>query len=89
MTNPDSTPTPVQQALSPEEIKQRQAKVKRWVILRGLLLGLILGAWWILFAPDELVAGTLKYVLGVAVGVVATGSYLYNLRATLFPKAAE
>jgi hypothetical protein len=87
MTSSESTQTPAQQVLSPEEIKLRRRKVRNLVLLRGVLLGLILSAWWIFFAPDSLVEGQLRYVLGVLVGVVATGSYLFYLRETLFPKA--
>jgi len=72
---------------SPEELALRQKEVRKWVLLRGILLGALLAAWWILFAPDSLMEPTLKYILGVVAGLVATGSYLFNLRETLFPKA--
>ncbi|QKV57439.1 MAG: hypothetical protein HT580_09535 [Dechloromonas sp.] len=55
MASSESTQTPEQQALSPEELKLRKEKVRRLVLLRGVLLGLIMGAWWALFAPDSLV----------------------------------
>jgi hypothetical protein len=87
MTSSESTQPPAQQVLSPEEIKLRQQQVRRLVLLRGLLLGLIMGAWWALFAPDSLVEAPLRYVLAVVIGVVAAGSYLFYLRETLFPKA--
>ena len=86
MTSSESTQTPDQQLLRPEEFKLRQEKVRRLVLLRGVLLGLIIGAWWALFAPDSLVEAPLRYVLGVVAGVLATGSYLFYLRETLFPK---
>ena len=87
MTSSESKQPPAQQVLSPEEIKLRQQQVRRLVLLRGLLLGLIMGAWWALFAPDSLVEAPLRYVLAVVVGVVAAGSYLFYLRETLLPKA--
>lgn len=86
MTSSESKQAPAQQVLSPEEIKLRQQQVRRLVLLRGLLLGLIMGAWWALFAPDSLVEAPLRYVLAVVIGVVAAGSYLFYLRETLFPK---
>ena len=72
--------------LTPEERALRQKQVRKMVILRGVLLGTVIGAWWIFFAPDEVVGGEYKTILGVLAGVVATGSYLFNLRETLFPK---
>lgn len=72
--------------LTPEERALRQKQVRKMVILRGVLLGTIIGAWWIFFAPDEVVGGEYKTILGVLAGVLATGSYLFNLRETLFPK---
>jgi hypothetical protein len=89
MTSSESTQSPAQQVLSLEEIKLRQRKVRNLVLLRGVLLGLIMGAWWALFAPDSLVEAPLKYVLGVVAGVLATGSYLFYLRDTLFPKVGK
>ena len=88
MTSSENTETSDRQVLSPEEFKLRQEKVRRLVLLRGVLLGLIMGAWWALFAPDSLVEAPLRYVLGGVAGVLATGSYLFYLRETLFPKAA-
>ena len=41
--------------------------------------------WW-LTRELALVEAPLKYVLGVVAGVLATGSYLFYLRETLFPK---
>ena len=72
--------------LTPEERALRQKQVRKMVILRGVLLGTMIGAWWIFFAPDEVVGGEYKTILGVLAGVLATGSYLFNLRETLFPK---
>ena len=71
----------------PEELALRRKEVRKWVVLRGVLLGVLLAAWWILFAPDSLMEPGMKYTLGVVAGLVATGSYLFNLRETLFPKA--
>jgi hypothetical protein len=72
--------------LTPEERALRQKQVRKVVLLRGVLLGAVIGAWWIFFAPDEIVGGEYKITLGVLVGVLAAGSYLFNLRKTLFPK---
>ena len=72
--------------LTPEERALRQKQVRKTVLLRGVLLGAVIGAWWIFFAPDEVVGGEYKTILGVLVGVLAAGSYLFNLRETLFPK---
>ena len=88
MTSSEPPQASGQHSLSPEEFKLRQEKVRRLVLLRGVLLGLIMGAWWALFAPDSLVEAPLRYVLGIVAGVLATGSYLFYLRETLFPKAA-
>ena len=76
----------VQVELTPEEQALRQKQVRKVVLLRGVLLGAVIGAWWIFFAPDEIVGGEYKIILGVLVGVLAAGSYLFNLRETLFPK---
>jgi hypothetical protein len=59
--------------------------VRRWIFLRAVLIGLLVGAWWIFFAPDDLMASSLKITLGVIAGLIATGSYLFNLRQTLCP----
>lgn len=72
--------------LAPEERALRQKQVRKVVLLRGVLLGAVIAAWWIFFAPDEVVGGEYKTILGVLVGVLAAGSYLFNLRETLFPK---
>jgi hypothetical protein len=72
--------------LTPEELAFRQKQVRKTVLLRGVLLGAVIGAWWIFFAPEEIVGGEYKLILGVLVGVLAAGSYLFNLRETIFPK---
>jgi hypothetical protein len=72
--------------LTPEERAFRQKQVRKTVLLRGALLGAVIGAWWIFFAPEEIVGGEYKLILGVLVGVLAAGSYLFNLRETIFPK---
>lgn len=71
--------------LSPEELAKRQKDVRKVVVIRGLLLGLIIAGWWVFFAPDELVEPGLKNILGVAAGMIATGAYYFALRAELFP----
>ncbi|MDP2881111.1 MAG: hypothetical protein Q8N89_05970 [Azonexus sp.] len=58
--------------------------VRRWIFLRAFLIGLLVAAWWIMFAPDSLMESSLKITLGVVAGLVATGSYLFNLRKTLY-----
>jgi hypothetical protein len=68
-------------ALSADELLKRKKEVRKWVVLRGVLLGVLVAAWWIVFVPESVVASTMKYVFGVAVGLVATGGYLYQLRA--------
>jgi hypothetical protein len=75
-----------QMPLSREELVKRQKNVRKVVLLRGFLLGLIIGAWWIFFAPDALVDPELRPILGVLAGLIATGFYLFNLRGSLFPK---
>ena len=61
--------------------------VRRWIFLRAFLLGVLVAAWWILFAPGSMMEYSLKVNLGVVAGLLATGSYLFNLRKTLFPQA--
>jgi len=73
-----------QTPLSPEELLQRRKTVRTRVLLRGVLLGALIAAWWIFFAPDSLMEPELKKILGVVAGLVATGSYLFNLRDALF-----
>jgi hypothetical protein len=58
--------------------------IRRWIYLRAFLIGLLVAAWWIFFAPDDLMESSLKITLGVVAGLVATGSYLFNLRKTLY-----
>lgn len=72
--------------LSPEEIIRRQKDVRKVVLIRGFLLGLIIAGWWIFFAPDSLVEPGLKHVLGVVAGLIATCGYYFVLREALFPK---
>lgn len=71
--------------LSAEELAVRQKNVRKVILLRGCLLGLIFAAWWVLFAPDSVVDPEYKTILGVLAGLLATGSYFFSLRATLFP----
>ena len=75
------------QPLSAEELLLRRKAVRKWVLLRGILLGALIAAWWIFFAPDTLMEHDLKVTLGVIVGFLATGSYLFNLRDALFLRA--
>ena len=74
-----------QQPLTPEESALRRKKVRNVVLLRAFLLGLLVSAWWILFAPDSLVDPAMKNPLGAAAGLIAMGADLYFLRETLFP----
>ncbi len=75
-----------QQPLTLEELAQRRKKVRNVVMLRAFLFGLMVAAWWILFAPDSLVDPAMKNPLGIAAGLIATGAYLYFLREALFPR---
>lgn len=75
-----------QQPLTPEEQAQRRKKVRNVVLLRAFLLGVMVSAWWIFFAPDSLVDPAMKNPLGVAAGLIAMGAYLYFLREVLFPR---
>jgi hypothetical protein len=75
-----------QQPLAPEELARRRKKVRNVVLLRAFLFGLMVAAWWIIFAPEDLVDPALKNPLGVAAGLIAMGAYLYFLRETLFPR---
>jgi len=77
-----------QTPLSPEELLQRRKTVRTRVLLRGVLLGALIAAWWIFFAPDSLMEPELKKILGIVAGLVATGSYLFNLRDALFLRSA-
>ena len=69
-----------QQPVTPEELALRRKKVRKVVLLRAVLLGLMVSAWWILFAPDSLVDPALQNPLGIAAGLIAMGAYLYFLR---------
>jgi hypothetical protein len=75
-----------QQPLTPEELAIRRKKVRRVVLLRAFLLGVMVAAWWIFFAPDSMVDPALKNPLGIAAGLIAMGAYLYFLREALFPR---
>jgi hypothetical protein len=75
-----------QQPLTPEELAIRRKKVRRVVLLRAFLLGVMVAAWWIFFAPDSMVEPALKNPMGVAAGMIAMGAYLYFLREALFPR---
>ena len=75
-----------QQPVTPEELALRRKKVRKVVLLRAVLLGLMVSAWWILFAPDSLVDPALKNPFGIAAGLIAIGAYLYFLRESLFPR---
>jgi hypothetical protein len=75
-----------QTTLTPEELARRRKKVRNVVLLRAFLFGLMVAAWWMLFAPDSLVDPALKNPLGIAAGLIAMGAYLYFLRESLFPK---
>lgn len=75
-----------QQPLTPEELARRRKKVRNVVLLRAFLFGLMVAAWWIIFAPEDLVDPALKNPLGIAAGLIAMGAYLYFLRETLFPR---
>ena len=66
--------------LTPEELALRRKKVRNVVLLRAFLLGLMVAAWWILFAPDSLVDPAMKNPLGITAGAIAMGAYLYFLR---------
>ena len=76
-----------QQPLTPEEQALRRKKVRNVVLLRAFLLGLMVSAWWIFFAPDSLVDPALKNPLGIAAGVIAMVAYLYFLRDTLVSRS--
>lgn len=70
-------------SLTPEALAQRKKQVRQSVLIRSVLLGVMVAAWWIIFVPDSVVTSDLKYILGVLAGLVATGFYLYKLRETL------
>jgi|GEM_PF-1732284 len=78
-----SEPVPV--SISQEELLLRQRKVRRWVLIRGFLIGAMVAAWWILFVPDSMMDAELKNILGFIAGLLATASYLFNLRHTILP----
>ena len=80
--NSQIAPTP----LSSEEVALRQKQVRKVILMRGIFLGLIVAAWWIFFAPEEVVQGDLKNPLGIAAGLIASGAYFFILREALFGK---
>lgn len=69
--------------LSPEEQAQRHRLVRKSIFLRASFIGLLVAAWWIMFVPDSTMESGLKIILGIGAGLVAAGSYLFNLRETL------
>lgn len=70
----------------PEKQTPCHPSVRRWIYLRGLMIGLLVSAWWILFAPDSLMEYGLKVTLGIVASLVGSGFYLFNLRHTLYPR---
>jgi hypothetical protein len=74
------------EVIVPDAASQRA--IRKWIYLRAVLLGALVAAWWIFFAPDSLMEYRLKIILGIAAGLIASGSYLYNLRKTLLPETA-
>jgi len=75
-----------QQPLTPEALALRRQKVGKVVLLRAFLLGLMVSAWWIFFAPDSLVDPAMKNPMGIAAGLIAMGAYLYFLRDAFIPR---
>ena len=75
--------------LSPEELLQRRKTVRARVLLRGVLIGMLVAGWWIFFAPDTLMDPGLKNILGVVAGLLAMGSYLFNLRDALMLRPSK
>ena len=72
--------------LTPEEQALRYRQVRKAILIRATFIGLILAAWWIMFVPESMMESNLKIILGIVAGLLASGSYLFNLRNTLFPK---
>jgi len=83
----NSSNQPENQSRPPQQTTTCHPSVRKWIYLRGILLGLLVAGWWIMFAPDSMMESGLKIALGVAAGLLATGSYLYNLRHTFCPPA--
>ncbi len=69
--------------LTPEELALRRRQVRKVILIRGSLLGLIVAGWWIFFAPDAVVDADMKTPLGIAAGLIATGGYFFMLRHNL------
>lgn len=76
-------------SLTPEELALRKKQVRKSVLIRAVLLGLMVSAWWIIFVPEDMVSGDLKYILGVLAGLIAISFYLYHLRENVFGAAAK
>ncbi len=72
--------------LTPEEQALRYRQVRKTVFIRAAFIGLILAAWWIMFVPESMMESNLKIILGIAAGLLASGSYIFNLRNSLYPK---
>ena len=75
-----------QTPLSPDELTRRLKQVRKVVYIRGSLLGLIVACWWVFFAPESVVDGRTKNVMGVLAGMIASGAYFFMLRESIFPK---
>ena len=58
-------------------------------MLRGVLIGTLIAGWWIFFAPDAMMDPGLKNILGVGAGLLAMGSYLFNLRDALMLRPSK
>ena len=72
--------------LTPEEQALRYRQVRKSIFLRAAFIGLILAGWWIIFVPDAMMESDLKIILGIVAGLLAAGSYLFNLRDSLRPR---
>ena len=72
--------------LTPEEQALRYRQVRKTILIRATFIGLILAGWWIVFVPDSMMEDRLRIILGVVAGLLAAGSYLFNLRDTLRPR---
>ena len=72
--------------LTPEEQALRYRQVRKTIFIRATFIGLILAGWWIVFVPDSMMDSNLRIVLGVVAGLLAAGSYLFNLRDSLRPR---
>ena len=70
-------------SLTPEEQALRYRQVRKTILIRATFIGLILAGWWIVFVPDSMMDSNLRIILGIVAGLLAAGSYLFNLRDTL------